>query len=385
MHTQEIIESYKTVIIQIATSFGTGTGFFVRDFNLIVTNDHVVKESAEAVISGIKFPKVSMPVLFYDQKYDLAFIKSPEGLDLPGRKIGTNPVHDGDRVIAIGHPYGLKYTATEGIVSKAKRIQNGLNYIQIDAAINPGNSGGPLVNTNGEIIGVNTFIIAGGDNLGFALPSEYLLESLNEYSPFAGQYAVRCKSCQNVITAERIEENYCPECGTALVIPQLKKENEYKPAGASLIIENILEALGKDVKLSRKGQERWEVEEGSAKILISYSQAGFIIGDAFICRLPKKNIAAIYDYLLKENYDLENVAFSVNNQDIVLSTIIYDHYLTYETGLEAIRTLMKKADYYDNYLIENFGALPRVEDNETEEYEDNDSDGNGENDAKTNK
>lgn len=385
MHTQEIIENYKAVIIQIATSFGTGTGFYVKDFNLIVTNDHVVKESAEAVISGIKFPKVSSPVLFYDQKYDLAFIKTPEGIDLPERKIGKTPVHDGDRVIAIGHPYGLKYTATEGIVSKARRVQNGLNYIQIDAAINPGNSGGPLVNTKGEIIGVNTFIIAGGDNLGFALPSEYLLESLNEYAPFSGMYAVRCKSCQNVITSDRIQDNYCPECGSALVIPQLKKENEYKPTGASLTIEKILEALGKDVKLSRKGQDRWEVEEGSAKIFISYSQGGFIIGDAFICRLPKKNIAAIYDFLLKENYDLRNVAFSVNNQDIVLSTIIYDHYLTFETGLEAIQALVKKADYYDNYLIENFGALPRVEDNETDDYEGNGEDGDEDNDVKANK
>lgn len=364
MHTQEIIENYKSVIIQIATSFGTGTGFYVKDFNLIVTNDHVVKESSEAVISGTKIPKVSMPVLFYDQKFDLAFIRVPEGLDLPDRKIGNSPVHDGDRVIAIGHPYGLKYSATEGIVSKAKRVQNGLNYIQIDAAINPGNSGGPLVNTKGEIIGVNTFIIAGGDNLGFALPSEYLLESLKEYLPYHGQYAVKCKSCENVITSERIVDDYCPECGSRILIPQLKKESEYKPTGASQTVEKILEALGKDVKLARRGQDRWEVEEGSAKILISYSDAGFIIGDAFICRLPKKNISAIYEYLLKENYELENVYFGVNNQDIVLSLMIYDHYLTFETGLESIKSLLKKADYYDNYLLENYGALPRIDDEE---------------------
>ncbi len=364
MHTQEIIENYKSVIVQIATSFGTGTGFFVRDFNLIITNDHVVKESSEAIISGTTFPKVSSPVLFYDQKYDLAFIRVPDGIELPDRKIGSKPVHDGDKVIAIGHPYGLKYTATEGIVSKAKRLQNGLNYIQIDAAINPGNSGGPLVNADGEIVGVNTFIISGADNLGFALPSEYLLESLKEYTPYHGQYAVRCKSCLNVITSEKIEADYCPECGSKLIIPQLKKDQEYKPSGAALTIEKILEALGKDVKLSRRGQNRWEVDEGSARIVISYSDNGFIVGDAFICRLPKQNIAVIYEYLLKENYDLESVLFSVNNQDIVLSSMIFDHYLTYESGLEEIKELLKKADYYDNYLIENYGALPRVEDNE---------------------
>ena len=364
MHTQEIIENFKSVIVQISTAFGTGTGFFVRDYNLIVTNDHVVKESSEAVISGTTFPKVSASVVFYDQKYDLAFIRVPEGIELPDRKIGISPVHDGDRVIAIGHPYGLKYTATEGIVSKAKRLQNGLNYIQIDAAINPGNSGGPLVNSEGEIVGVNTFIISGGDNLGFALPSEYLLESLNEYAPYNGKTAVRCKSCLNVITSERIEDDYCPECGSKIIIPQLKDQKEYVPTGAALTVEKILEALGKDVKLARRGQDRWEVEEGSARIAISYSQNGFIVGDVFICRLPKQNIAAIYEYLLKENYDLENIFFSVTNQDIVLTAMIYDQYLTYETGLEEIKSLVKKADYYDNYLIENFGALPRVEDSE---------------------
>jgi serine protease Do len=362
MHTQEIIDSFQQVIIQIATAYGTGTGFYVKDYNLFITNDHVVKESSEAVISGKHVPKVTSPVVFYDTKYDLAFIRVPDGIELPDRKIGKNSVHDGDRVIAIGHPYGLKYTATEGIVSKAKRLQNGLNYIQIDAAINPGNSGGPLVDRNGEIVGVNTFIISGGDNLGFALPSNYLLESLEDYLPHHGKTAIRCKSCSNVITEETIDGEYCPECGSALSIPKLKKEEEYKPAGAALTVEKILETLGKDPILSRRGPNRWEVEEGSAKIIFTYSESGFIIGDAFICMLPKQNIGLIYDYLLKENYDLENVVFSVSNQNVVLSMIIYDHYLTYETGLEEFTSLIKKADFYDNYLIDNFGALPRLED-----------------------
>ena len=364
MQTQEIIDSFKSIIVQISTAYGTGTGFYVKDFGVIVTNVHVVRETHEAVISGKLIPQTVSPVLFYDFKYDLAFIRIPEGTELPCRKISKAQVHDGDRVIAIGHPFGLKYTATEGIVSKAKRLQNGLNYIQIDAAINPGNSGGPLVNFSGEIAGVNTFIVSGGDNLGFALPSEYLLESLNEYSPYLGSTALRCSSCLNVITENKIEDGYCPECGTKLEIPRAKDKESYKPSGAALIIEQILESLGKDVKLSRRGPTRWEVEHGSAKIYITYSENGFIIGDAFICRLPKQNIGTIYEFLLKENFDLENVAFSVNNQDIVLSMIIYDHYLTFETGEVEIKSLLEKADYYDNYLIEKYGALQRITDNE---------------------
>jgi serine protease Do len=131
-----------------------------------------------------------------------------------------------------------------------------------------------------------------------------------------------------------------------------------------LIVERILEALGKDVKLARRGQDRWEIEEGSARIAITYTENGFIVGDAFICRLPKQNIAVIYEYLLKENYDLENVFFSVSNQDIVITFMAYDQYLNYETGLKEIESLLKKADYYDNYLIDNYGALPRVDDSD---------------------
>ena len=269
-------------------------------------------------------------------------------------------MHDGDEVIAIGHPYGLNYTATEGIVSKAKRLQNGINYIQIDAAINPGNSGGPLVNTQGEVVGVNTFIIAGGDNLGFALPVENLIDSLNEYKPHYGKAAVRCLSCSNIVTEENIDGEYCPFCGAKIELPILKKGQEYQATGAGLVVEKILEKLGKDVKLSRRGPYRWEIQEGSATIFINYNPNGFIVGDAFLCRLPKTNIGAIYEFLLRENYNLENTVFSISNQDIILSTLIYDQYLTEDAGLEAFKNLFKKADEYDNLLIEKYGALPRV-------------------------
>jgi serine protease Do len=361
MDAQEIINQIHPIIIQIATPQGTGTGFYLKDRNLIVTNNHVVKDNFEVVISGKNFQKVMSPVYFNDPKYDLAFIAAPVGLDLPEVHLQTeHPVRDGDQVIAVGHPYGLNYTATEGIVSKAERLQHGISYIQIDAAINPGNSGGPLINLYGEIVGVNTFIIAGGDNLGFALPVKYLIESLNEYLPFFGKVAVRCLSCTNIVTAENIDGEYCPFCGAKVELPAIKQEGEYKPVGAAAVIETILEQLGKDVKLSRRGPYSWEIQEGSATIMINYAENGFIIGDCYICSLPKMNIGPIYEFLLRQNYDLEGVMFSVNNQDIVLSTLIFDQYLTYETGLATFKNLFKDADYYDNLLVEQYGAIPRA-------------------------
>lgn len=361
MDAQEIINLFQPVIIQIATPVGTGTGFYLKDYNLIVTNDHVVRGNSEAAVSGKVLKRMMSKVFFSDPKNDLAFIGVPDGMNLPAVPLALNhPVHDGDEVIAIGHPYGLNYTATEGIVSKAKRLQNGINYIQIDAAINPGNSGGPLVNTQGEVVGVNTFIIAGGDNLGFALPVENLIDSLNEYKPHYGKAAARCQSCSNIVTEENIDGEYCPFCGAKIELPILRKGLEYQPTGAGLKVEKILEKLGKDVKLSRRGPYRWEIQEGSATIFINYNQNGFIVGDAFLCRLPKTNIGAIYEFLLRENYNLENAVFSISNQDIILSTLVYDQYLTEDAGLEAFKNLFKKADEYDNLLIEKYGALPRV-------------------------
>ncbi len=151
-----------------------------------MTNNHVVKDNWKVTIKGRNFDKQLSRVVFADEKYDLAFITPPENAEMPLVRLGTySALHDGDTVIAIGHPYGLNYTATQGVVSRIDRVHSGLKYIQIDAAINPGNSGGPLVNSHGEVVGVNTFIIKGGDNLGFALPVDDLKLALDQYATVA--------------------------------------------------------------------------------------------------------------------------------------------------------------------------------------------------------
>ncbi|MCS7073104.1 MAG: trypsin-like peptidase domain-containing protein [Bacteroidia bacterium] len=362
MHNpQDVIEHYKGLIIQISTPQSTGSGFYLKDYGLIITNYHVIKGFTEVTISGQKFKNTLSQVLFTDAKHDLAFLHPPEGVDMPHARIPEEGnVRDGDVVIAIGHPFGLSFTSTSGIVSKARRLKNGIDYIQIDAAINPGNSGGPLVNVRGEIVGVNTFIVAEGDNLGFALHIDHLRDALKEYYPYKGQLAVRCHVCNTIVTHENIDDKYCPSCGTEITLP--KTEDNYVPTGIAAIIETILNQMGKEVKIARRGTNNWEIEEGSAKIWISYNQDSyFVIGDATLCSLPKTNISAIYEFLLRENYNLKSLTFSVNNNHIMLSFIIYDEDLTVETGLAAFRNLAEKADYYDNILIEKYGAIPRQE------------------------
>lgn len=365
MDSQQIIEKYQQAIIQIATTSGTGTGFYLKEFDIIVTNDHVVADNAEVTIAGKLFEKVFSRVWYTDRKHDLAFLEAPKNIELPDVRLGVyETMKDGDAVVAIGHPFGLNYTATQGVVSKVDRIRDGLKFIQIDAAINPGNSGGPLVNKSGEVIGVNSFIIKGGDNLGFALPVSYLREALQMYLPNRGQASTRCHSCSYLVTTTNIEsKKYCPSCGTEVKLPEIP-EKETEPVGAAKTIEDILRELGKDVKLAREGVNSWSVKEGSAKIKIAYNADNyFIAGDAYLCQMPADvtKIKPLYQYLLQENYKLDGLVLSCVKNNIVLSRIIYDLDMNKETGVNEFKNLFTNADKYDDVLKNEFGCIDRLE------------------------
>ena len=362
---QQIIEQYQYVVIQIATQTGTGTGFYVREHDLIVTNQHVVKDTPEASIAGKQFEKILARVWYSDTKHDLAFLEPPKDIDLPAIVLGeVENIKDGDPVIAIGHPYGLNYSATQGVVSKVNRIRDGLKFIQIDAAINPGNSGGPLVNQRGEVIGVNSFIIRGGDNLGFALPVNYLKTALAIYQPHRGEISARCPSCDFLVLASNIDSGkYCPSCGTEVSLPLLP-EKEAETVGVAKVVEDILRVLGKDIKLARNGANNWEVKEGSAKIRINYNtESFFVAADAFLCQLPTDtaNIKKLYQFLLEENYRVKGLVLSCFQQNIVLSSIIYDMDLNQDNGTETFRSLFRRADEYDDLLKSEYGCLARLE------------------------
>jgi len=355
----EIIEQYKDAVVQIATPFSTGTGFYLKAFDVIVTNQHVVADCVEVSIQGNVFPKSLVRILYLDERHDLAFLEAPSEHQLPDVSLANKSLEAGDEILAIGHPYGLKYTSTKGIVSKTGRHHEGVDYIQIDAAINPGNSGGPLVNLEGKIVGVNTFIISNSNNLGFALPSSYVLDALNECVAVrsgTNQTAARCGSCLNVVLESECENDYCPHCGSRVEIPSLVEA--YSATGMAGTIEKLLQRMGHVPELARKGPNSWEITRGSAQIQLSYHEdSGFIVGDAILVNLPRVQIKPIYEFLLRENYTIENLAFSLRGQDIVLSLVVYDRYLNLESGEHMFNYLFDKADYYDDILVDNFNAL----------------------------
>ena len=356
------IDQFRDLIIQIATPYSTGTGFLLPKDGIIVTNYHIVQDNRDAVVLGERLPKQLSRIVYADPKYDLAFLEAAVSADaFQPEMAAAADISEGDIVVSIGHPFGLKFSVTQGVVSNTRREIEGVRYLQHDAALNPGNSGGPLINRAGQIVGVNTLGMEQGDNIGFSLPAVYLQQSLADFQAAEGDVKVRCESCNNVISEQELDSNaYCKHCGAKAYLPS--EADIYEPAGVAESIEELLKNLGQDVRLSRRGPQNWEIVEGSARIAITYHEdTGLIMGDAYLCALPSTNIKPIYEFLLQQNFETEGLSFSIKDQDIVLSLLVFDRYLNLDTGIKLFQHLFERADYYDNILVEEYGALWREE------------------------
>jgi len=183
-----IYEKVSPAVVSIRTSVGSGTGFLIDGKGTLVTNAHVVDTAKTVTVQfGSDGKTIKGTVTGTDPSVDLAVVKIPTSAVPSGTKplglADSRTVNVGDDVIAIGNPFGLDRTETQGIISAIGRdIQAPNHYsisdaLQTDAAINPGNSGGPLLNTAGDVIGVNSQIETGGGGsngnvgIGFAVPS----------------------------------------------------------------------------------------------------------------------------------------------------------------------------------------------------------------------
>ncbi len=153
---------------------GVGSGFIMDKAGYIVTNNHVVEDADQIKVKLANGSEYEAKVIGRDPKTDVALIKIDGAADLHPLALGnSDQLKVGSWVVAIGSPFGLEQTVTAGIVSaKGRVIGSGPydNFIQTDASINPGNSGGPLINTQGEVVGINTAILAEGRGIGFAIP-----------------------------------------------------------------------------------------------------------------------------------------------------------------------------------------------------------------------
>ncbi len=161
-----------------------GSGVIIDSKGYILTNNHVVTGADEIQVTLRDGRKFKGKIVGTDPKTDLALIKVDAKDNLPSVRLGnSDEVKIGNWAIAIGNPFGLDHTMTVGVISAKGRSVGVAEYedlIQTDASINPGNSGGPLVNIRGEVIGINTAIVAGGQGIGFAIPINMAQEIIGD-------------------------------------------------------------------------------------------------------------------------------------------------------------------------------------------------------------
>jgi len=169
-------------VVTVRTDISQGSGFIIANNGYVVTNAHVMEGANAAGIITYDGKLHQVSRVGEDTEMDIILLRIVDGASYsPLQLENSDNVQIGQKVIAIGNPLGLQFSVSEGIISGTNREGlNGINaYLQTDAALNPGNSGGPLIGTNGKVVGINNFKIGGSENIGFALESNYLKNSVN--------------------------------------------------------------------------------------------------------------------------------------------------------------------------------------------------------------
>ena len=172
---------------------GQGSGFILSKDGRILTNYHVVQNAQQVEVTLSDKHKYKAQIILQDKAHDLALLQIKANNLTPAVLSESRDLQVGQNVYAIGNPFGLNGTMTTGIISSIRSVGEPQgatieNAVQTDAAINPGNSGGPLLNSKGEVIGMNTLIATGGaeqsSGIGFAIPIDTIKAVLSDYSKF---------------------------------------------------------------------------------------------------------------------------------------------------------------------------------------------------------
>jgi len=187
IHGQKMVPTEGEGAGELRRVNGMGTGVVLDPRGYVVTNFHVVEGVKRIEVTLSSGRTVAATLVSHDPRTDLAVIKVDAGVPLQVARIGTSSdLMIGETVLALGNAYGYEHTVTRGIVSalhrdvEVSRTQRYDDLIQTDASINPGNSGGPLLNIDGEVIGINVAVRAGAQGIGFAIPIDHVLDVVSQ-------------------------------------------------------------------------------------------------------------------------------------------------------------------------------------------------------------
>jgi serine protease Do len=342
-------------IFKIRTAGGSGTAFYLSDIDALVTNFHVVEGYQKVCVENVDKDCYEGQVVMISQSEDIAIIKVNQDFSsLPMLKLADiSNLKSRDEVFALGYPYGLPYTETKGIVSAPDQLFQGKKYIQTDAPINPGNSGGPLVNHAGEILGINTSKFTEADNIGFAVPSNRLIDFVAIYKKEKpSHFSVICSSCNSAVETET---EYCDNCGGGI------DKNIFDEKDISELAQKVEEGMvskGINPVIARDGYEYWQFYKGSTLIRIYIYEGNFVCATSPINLLPNENLEPLMKYILSD----ENAPYNLGTWNKEIHITYRTHYTDLfsekygKQELDKLIGLAEKADSMDGFLHEKYGC-----------------------------
>jgi serine protease Do len=242
---EEVFRRVADAVVAVEVPDGAGAGVLLSSSGLIATSQHLVEGWSTARVRFRNGGQARVRVVRAYRDADLAFLQLEETMAREAAARVRSPLFTerapagrvpevGETVYAIGHPLGLPYTLTQGIVSAVGREIGGRPYLQVDAAINPGNSGGPLYDTGARLVGINACSRAEAQGLNFAVPADAIVEHFNDYLQERDRGAVHfCAACG----AASREAEYCEHCGALLALADAVAELEAAASGEGAAVE----------------------------------------------------------------------------------------------------------------------------------------------------
>jgi tetratricopeptide (TPR) repeat protein len=346
-------ETISNSVFKVNTSTGTGSSFLLGNRDILVTNFHVVQGHREVAIEDQGKHRHLAKVVQVNPAADLAILKPSGKLEVPEPAFQRfASVGNRERVWVLGFPFGMPYTQTEGIVSSNRQLMHGRYYIQTDAAVNPGNSGGPMVNAGGELVGVTTSKFSNADNVGFAIPSQELVEDLESFNlNTPSDFAVKCGSCKKLVFEKT---DYCSNCGTAF------DSKVFEQAGHDQLvtfIEGALEQMGMNPVLARCGEYYWEFHYGHSFITIYFQDRDYLYAMSPINEVPASNLEALLKYLLQPPLPTYKLGIFNNKIFITYRVHISDLFTGHADKIRKDLSIFSlKAEEMSGLFRENFGC-----------------------------
>ncbi len=368
MSASEFIDKVSRSVVGVRAGEADGSGWIATQQGLVVTNLHVVGFGGKAFVLYQGYTEeVPAKVIYADTRLDVAILLPEMVPDLPPLPMADRPeILAGTRVMAFGHPFGLEYTVTRGIVSAAERKLDDVIYVQHDAAISPGNSGGPLLDGRGLVLGINRIKLS-NTQLNFAIAAWQIEKQLASFATGGALLA----GIEPVYTCPECDRDFdpktgyrCKVCGAELPcfspiervnVPNALSQGEH-------LVAELLKAIGYSPEELRFDTGVWCIKQSSGEVWIRLSDDGrFVDFASRLSSLPEANHEAFFRFLLTVNDRASaHCKISLSRKTVMLSFTVSVAYLDQNLIASRLSSLISLAHDLRGTLIETYGAKPAL-------------------------